>query len=199
MAKTMTKITLYASLLSVLFLGSCSNKKYALKTAEANNYQILGDSLAMASQKALIGVLTKTITKSGTTQAIEFCNANALKMVDSLSQRYNCTIQRVSDKYRNPADQPLSKLDKAILGEYKTNHLAGKKLISSVNRSKNQTYYYKPITIAMPTCLKCHGDKSTDIEAATLQKIQELYPNDQAFGYKQGDFRGVWKITFNQK
>lgn len=48
----------------------------------------------------------------------------------------------------------------------------------------------------MPTCLKCHGNKATDIDVATQEIIDARYPNDLATDYKLGDFRGAWKITF---
>ena len=56
--------------------------------------------------------------------------------------------------------------------------------------------YYKPIRIALPACLKCHGEPISDIDVATSEKIQNLYPADLATGYKLNDFRGLWKIEF---
>ena len=57
--------------------------------------------------------------------------------------------------------------------------------------------YYKPIKTAMPACLNCHGTPGSDIAPATLEKIQELYPNDKATGYNLNDFRGLWRIAFS--
>jgi hypothetical protein len=59
--------------------------------------------------------------------------------------------------------------------------------------------YYKPIRIAMPACLKCHGSAEKDIDPKTLAIIRQKYPDDLATNYKEGDLRGLWKITFSGK
>jgi hypothetical protein len=45
---------------------------------------------------------------------------------------------------------------------------------------------------AIPTaelCLKCHGG---DIDAKVAERLDALYPDDQARGYNQGDIRGAF-------
>lgn len=66
-----------------------------------------------------------------------------------------------------------------------------------VMREKNTVYYYKAISIGMPTCLKCHGDKSVEIDPLALKLIAQKYPEDKATGYKIGELRGMWKIKMN--
>jgi hypothetical protein len=51
----------------------------------------------------------------------------------------------------------------------------------------------------MPACLNCHGNAEKDIATKTLEVIMQKYPNDLAIGYKEGDFRGLWKITFPEE
>ncbi len=46
----------------------------------------------------------------------------------------------------------------------------------------------KPI-YAEKACLNCHGEKNK-IKPAIRQFLERKYPNDQAFGYKEGDIRG---------
>ena len=48
---------------------------------------------------------------------------------------------------------------------------------------------------AIPTgevCLKCHG---SEMKPGIKAKLQELYPNDKATGFKLGDIRGAFTIT----
>jgi hypothetical protein len=48
---------------------------------------------------------------------------------------------------------------------------------------------------AIPTkivCLKCHG---SEIDPKIVAKLDELYPEDKAVGYKQGDIRGAFYVT----
>ena len=48
---------------------------------------------------------------------------------------------------------------------------------------------------AIPTaqlCLACHGE---NIDSITRTRLEKLYPDDQAAGYKVGDIRGAFSIT----
>ena len=50
---------------------------------------------------------------------------------------------------------------------------------------------------AIPTgavCLKCHG---TDLSPAVTAKLTELYPDDKATGFKEGDLRGAFVVVKN--
>jgi hypothetical protein len=38
-------------------------------------------------------------------------------------------------------------------------------------------------------CLKCHGD---GIDAEVVEKLDELYPEDKARDFKEGDIRGAF-------
>jgi hypothetical protein len=52
--------------------------------------------------------------------------------------------------------------------------------------------YVEPI-MTQPLCLSCHGSSlHPDIAA----KIGELYPDDEATGFSEGDFRGVFWVEF---
>lgn len=163
----------------------------------ATDFQVAGDSIANAAQKAFVGALMKAINEQGTAGAVSFCNVHALPIADSLSQHYNCTIQRISDRYRNPADKPDA-ADSTIIADYQAQKTAGTVLVARLVEQENQVIYYKPIMVGMPTCLQCHGDPKNDIDAATLAAIRGKYPADLATGYKQGDLRGVWKIAFRK-
>jgi hypothetical protein len=44
----------------------------------------------------------------------------------------------------------------------------------------------------VPMCLACHGQA---IAPSVAQKIAELYPNDKATGYSEGDIRGAFVVT----
>lgn len=48
-------------------------------------------------------------------------------------------------------------------------------------------------------CLSCHGEKYTEIKADVLEVIQQKYPGDLAFNYKEGDLRGVWHLVYKAK
>ena len=52
--------------------------------------------------------------------------------------------------------------------------------------------YVEPI-VMQPMCLTCHGESLAPEIAA---RISEVYPDDQATGFKVGDFRGVFWVEF---
>jgi hypothetical protein len=50
---------------------------------------------------------------------------------------------------------------------------------------------------AIPTeamCLTCHG---TEISPAVLTRVNQLYPQDKAIGFKEGDLRGAFVVVKN--
>lgn len=155
-----------------------------------------GDSIAMQAQKTLVGALMKQLNEQGSTAALSFCNVHAIPLTDSLSRRFKCHIQRISEKNRNPDNAPATDQDRAVLQQYSEQHGAGQPLKSVVKTEQGKPVCYKPIMVAMPACLQCHGTPGADISSETAQLLGEKYPADRATGYKQGDFRGAWKITF---
>jgi hypothetical protein len=192
----MKKIEILALAILIIVLVACNNTENT--TAAKTDYTIAGDSIATAAQIALISELTTAMNEGGTVKAISFCNENAQNIKAELSEKYNCTIQRISEKYRNPKDKPESPTDKKVLLAFSAAHNARNTIAPKLIEESNEVIYYKPIMVAMPTCLKCHGSKTTDIDVATQEIIDAKYPNDLATGYNLGDFRGAWKITFKQ-
>ncbi|MCS7029290.1 MAG: DUF3365 domain-containing protein [Bacteroidia bacterium] len=200
-----TSITLIlAVFLFGLVLQACKSskpqriedKKETLTQKSMINYLKLGDSITKKVQSQLITVLESAIAQKGTHGAVELCHLKALPLVDSLSKTYHCQIRRVSNKFRNPQDKPQNDIEKSTLEAFLTKFKNQEPLEPFIVESGKEVYYFKPIMIATPTCLKCHGDKNKDIDPQTLAAIKKLYPNDLAKDYKIKDFRGMWSIKF---
>ena len=62
--------------------------------------------------------------------------------------------------------------------------------------SDGETKGYFPIE-TNAACLQCHGSKDLDIKPKVLKKIAQLYPKDQATGYKEHQLRGIFVVTKN--
>lgn len=152
-----------------------------------------GNEISNLSQGTLLSNVGKAIQKNGPEYAVEFCNLKASSIIDSLNLVGNCKISRVSVKNRNPENK-LEDKSEMILWELFEKGLKN----DTVIRNKKDLIYYKPIRIALPACLKCHGIPESEINTATMDKIQRLYPDDLATGYKMNDLRGLWKIQFNE-
>lgn len=190
--------SLFPCLLLILFvLISCNssrNQKIAPNTY--SEYTQKGNEISGQAQSVLLKNVSSAMQKDGPEYAIEFCNLQATSLIDSLSELNNCTISRVSSKNRNPENALKDEKEKQLWEHYSIAVKSGNASDTLV-RNNGTLVYYKPIKTAMPACLKCHGAPSDDIQTATLQKIQKLYPYDKATGYTLNEFRGMWKIAFS--
>ncbi len=161
---------------------------------------ILGDSISLEAQKQLVSNLQKAIAEKGVAGAVEFCNVQASPILKEVSQKYGVEIRRASNRYRNPADQPDEE-EKPILEAYEYNvesHLESEPNIQKIQGGET-LLFTKAIVIPGGFCLSCHGDPEKDIDAATLEKVNSLYPGDRAKDHKLGDLRGMWSIRIPKK
>ncbi|MCF8305642.1 MAG: DUF3365 domain-containing protein [Ignavibacteriales bacterium] len=197
----MKKILLINLLISTIIFISCNGKDEEQSVFLQENrfekvYARMGDSVSTKVHEELLRHLSNAIAEGGTAHAVNFCSLNALNIMDSLSKVYNCDIRRISQKYRNLKDKPVTKLELDKLKEFEKRAATGDKLKPVTVQDNNKIYYFKPIFTGMPLCLNCHGVENTDIQPDVLAKIKELYPGDKAREYALGDFRGAWFITF---
>lgn len=180
---------LLASVLCLLI--SCSSQIDSASYAEKKK---LGNEISEKVQAVLLQNVAEAIQKEGVPYAVEFCNLNASSLIDSLNQEFNCKVTRISEKNRNPKSGLSNQKEKELWQVF----MEGKQTDTLVQNNEHLVYY-KPIRIALPACLKCHGNSGTDINTATQQKLKELYPTDLATGYQLNDLRGLWKIEFEKK
>ncbi|WGH75187.1 DUF3365 domain-containing protein [Tenacibaculum tangerinum] len=170
-----------------------SGKKVSLEKT-AKTPEEIGMHYAMETKKLLGKNLMGTIQNSGTINALKFCNQNAYTLTDSMATRFKATIQRVSDKPRNPQNMANAE-ELNIIEEYKrVVHNNGSIEPVTKQIEKGTKFYYPIITNKM--CLQCHGAPNTQIKTETLQELARLYPTDKAQGYDTNQVRGIWSITF---
>ncbi|MCO5234159.1 MAG: DUF3365 domain-containing protein [Chitinophagales bacterium] len=181
--------------LIVLTLASCNQKAKEISKEEKASYLMKGDSISTHAQKILLANVSQSITNSGVTGAIDFCNLNAMPLTDSVSSIYTASIQRLSDKNRNPNNAIQEESDWKAWEEIKL-LMANKDIQEKhiIQQNGDNIYYYKPIVLGMPTCLSCHGQIDIDISSETYNNILSKYPKDKAIGYHLGELRGMWKI-----
>ena len=172
-----------------LFLFSCVDKK--LEFEDLASIKAKSDSIATVSQKTLMQNVQRAIKEGGTAYAMDFCNVNAMKLTDSLSDDFHVSIERLTDRNRNPNNGLKTEMDEDLFFCFKENP----KLIDSFLAEDDNYVFYKRINMVMPACIQCHGDPKKDIEPKTLEKIKFLYADDQATSYELNDFRGMWKIS----
>lgn len=182
----------FSFLLTAMVLLSCSNKQKTLSEEEKEAFILLGDSISVKMQNVLLQNVAGAIQKGGTDYAVEFCNVKAMPFTDSIADNLKVYIQRLSDKNRNPNNDIQTQTDNIAWEKIKSEKTGFMK-----EDENGEVYYYKPIFIAMPTCLKCHGG-NTDIIESTKKIIAKKYPSDKAIGYSIGDLRGMWKMKLTE-
>ena len=145
----------------------------------------------------LKGELQSAMKSKGPMYAVDVCHKKAPEIAQQLSGKYGWEISRTSLKARNAGNQPDA-WEKSVLEKFEQRKASGEDVkpmayaeIVETN-GKKQFRFMK----AIPTdtvCLTCHGDNVTPELKA---KIDELYPQDAATGFKQGDIRGAFSITW---
>jgi hypothetical protein len=155
----------------------------------------IGESSAIALIKDIKGNLQNAMKEGGPVHAVEFCNEQALPLTDQVQENLGrgIEIKRTSFKYRNPANAPDPLEEEALryfeemlkengqLPQYYTQEIA----------ETGEHRYYKPLQ-AGALCLTCHGQ---EIDPAIEEVLAKHYPDDQAVGYQEGDFRGLVRVS----
>lgn len=159
-----------------------------------------GDEISQEAQQALISALQEAIAGKGVEGAIEFCNIEALPITQETADKYQIKVKRVSLKTRNPHNNP-DENELQVLEAYAynvENNIETRPNVQKIGGGET-LLYTKAIQIPSGLCLNCHGEPGKDIHEETLNKINELYPDDKATGYKVGDLRGMWSLYIPKK
>jgi Protein of unknown function (DUF3365) len=197
------KVIVVLAILASMFIAiSCSRNTPEAKTVRGEPipdsvYTKKGNAIVALTFDTLRNSLLNAISTHGMDGAITFCNENAYSLTTTYSD--SVVVRRTALRYRNPDNIPDS-LEQSILDEINTNLLSGGKPETKVVRhsSKKEIHFFKPI-LMQPMCLNCHGTPGKQIQNTTLASIQQLYPDDRAVDFKEGDLRGVWHIVFKSQ
>ena len=159
----------------------------------------MGKQIAAAAQQALQKNLKGAIDKGGMEYALTYCNQHALFLVKELEDSLSVDIMRVSQKFRNPKDEPDS-LENLILDAYQYSLDNGLTVEPAIMEDgKEVLLFTQPILISNTLCLTCHGAIGTDISEENYDTILGYYPKDSATGYAMGQLRGMWAIRIPTK
>lgn len=149
---------------------------------------------------SLKGALGKSLKSKGPVATIEFCNTEAPKIAEQLSQKHGMKVARTSLKTRNRENAPDA-WEIGVLKQFEERAAAGESPANMAHfevieqNGKKNFRFMKAIGMPpldkMP-CLKCHGE---NIDPKIVAKLDELYPDDNARGYKPGQIRGAFTLT----
>jgi hypothetical protein len=181
-----------------LGLYSCSDQAADRAEREAKAVAMTNEAVALTREyaTALQGALKGALESSGPVGAMEFCGKEAPGIAQEASKRTGWKIARTSLKPRNPKAKP-DDYEKQVLEDFAAS-LAGGVPASSLRRAEvvyesgERVFRYMQAIPTAEMCLTCHG---SDLKPEVSARINELYPKDQATGFKQGDLRGAFTLS----
>jgi hypothetical protein len=132
----------------------------------------------------------------GPVAAIQICNNVAAGISNQVSQQYGWNIARTSLKVRNPNNAP-DQWETRILKSFQNRRVNGEdpknmKFAQVIDKDGQKTFRYIQAIPTGGVCLACHGEQ---IAPEVSLKLQQLYPLDQATGFKIGDIRGAFTVS----
>jgi len=140
---------------------------------------------------------------SGTPQeAVDMCHLTGLAKSGAIPglPRINA-VKFTSQKIRNSANTP-DDADKLALAYFGQAPAAGAAqsytLVQRIDSPNTEPEWrvYKPVAVTSK-CLVCHGN-SAEQSPALQGKLKAIFPNDQATGYKIGEWRGVIRVSVGE-
>ncbi len=185
----MRKLVVAAMLFSVPFAVSADMDQ---NTAEAKK-------ITAAFFEELKGELGKGMKAGGPVTAIGVCNNVAPAIAMKHSKDSGWDVARTSLKLRNPDNAPDA-WETKVLQQFEERRAKGEGpdtlVYTETVEEGGETYFRFMKGIVMPPlekmpCLKCHGE---DIDPKTAAMLDELYPQDEARGYKAGQVRGAFTL-----
>lgn len=143
----------------------------------------------------LKGKLKASLESKGPIEAITVCNVEAEDIAMNVSKNNTLEVGRTSLKVRNSSNHPdVWEKEKLVYFEQQMLSGADAKTLEvyEVTKENNEKWfrYMKAIPTA-EVCLVCHGET---LAPPIKQRLQTLYPDDQAIGYKTGDLRGAFTV-----
>lgn len=168
---------------------------------EAARIRAAGEAAAGALAARLTAELQEALAKGGPEAAVDVCHTRALPLTAQADPGHPrvTSARRTSLKLRNPANAPDAG-ERAALEEVARRIAAGEappavlvQHIQKPDTAAAEWRVYKPVKI-QPACLACHGDPGLQ-PPALRAKLQARYPQDAATGYRDGEWRGLVRVT----
>lgn len=179
--------------------GEAANWQW-VELADDHPVMTAGREAAGQLVATLLARVTSEMQSVGPVGAIHVCRDEAIELTGSVARAHGTIteIKRTTDRLRNPLNQPDA-AEQLALDRF--NQLldqsdgAPGSLVQAAPAGDGsiEHRFYQPIFLA-GACLQCHG-KADDIPSEVAVALAELYPEDQATGYAEGDWRGLIRVS----
>lgn len=175
-----TYLFLFAVLSGVSLRPCMANNFSEEKKAIESAHQTIG-TIRSHFRKSLEAALSKKTPE----KALGECKIIAPTLG---KKQENVEVGRTSLRIRNPLNAPREWV-KPLLDEFSKTPRAEHQPYRIVQLGPNHYGYVEPLYVEA-VCLNCHG---ADLKPEVKAELKQLYPKDQAVGFKRGDFRGlIW-------
>lgn len=154
---------------------------------------LLGEARLQTKQLAtqLQKTLKKSMKSEGPEAAVAVCNLQAPVIADKLS-RGKWQVGRTSLKWRNEDNAPDAWEVSVMQGFSKQIKAGVDPKTLEASKTEDGTFRYMKAIPTSGVCLACHGE---NIASPIAAKLDNLYPTDQARGFKPGQLRGAFTLT----
>jgi hypothetical protein len=144
----------------------------------------------------LVSELKGAIKAGGPVNAISVCNQEAPAIAANLSGEDGWQVARTSLKVRNPGNAPDS-WEIAVLKRFEARKAAGEDparlaYAEIVKQDGEKVFRFMSAIPTKKICLKCHG---ANLAPEVAARLDALYPEDRARGFKIGDIRGAFTLS----
>lgn len=144
----------------------------------------------LQAKDALVSRLTQRLQQvmsaQGPVAAVAVCQKEALELTAEVARENRVTMGRVGVRTRNPRNLPPAWAAPLLR--------ASPTAPQFVALDDGRAAAILPIVL-QSQCVMCHGP-ARDFAPELANKLQSLYPNDQATGFREGDLRGwIWIAT----
>ncbi len=165
-----------------------------VRAAEMDDYVAEAETVLQRLRGEMMQEMVNAQQK-GPAAAIDVCRHLAPEINAKIEAETGWTLRRTGLRVRNPANAPIDD-EAALMRAFEVKAMAGQppqllRTARIVERDGRKVFHLMQAVPMFDTCLGCHG---SDIDPATLKRIQELYPDDNATGYAVGDIRGAFSL-----
>lgn len=170
----------------------CNSDQQADTLSEAAGAKAAIQQMAAALQTEL----KSAMQAGGPVAAIGVCNTKAVPITRKVAREQGMHVGRVSLKNRNPANLPVA-WQIAVLEDFERQKDEGQDIGSlawseTISIDGEKEFRFMKAIPTGPVCLACHG---TALSPEVSRVLADLYPDDRATGYREGDIRGAFVVT----
>ena len=171
----------------LLLLAACGKKEPEVPRRTPEEAKKVAVKAAGTLMRTLLERLIAALKEAPPENAVHLCNEIAQHLTAKIAKEQGVFMRRTALKIRNPKNAP-DDYERAWMEKN-----AGNKTPAYSGESEvvgDELRFIRPLYIAT-ACLNCHGP---DVSPAVKAVLKEKYPNDQATGFKPGDFRGIVSV-----